>query len=291
MCELLGMVFNLPVRPNISFRGFRRRGKTNPHGWGIAFYPDESAQIIKEPIKAKHSLLSKFLQDYQEIKSKILVGHVRLTSVGIKSHKNTHPFQRELGGKDYVFAHNGTLTNYKNLELGRFNPIGETDSEHTFCYLLNLIETRGIKKWNNIGFDWLAEKLERINQYGNFNCIFSDGKFLFCYHDKKRLQRTLLRPKETTLRPNPTTRRRLENKPRRREGPRTNRLHYSHQKTNKRTMEKLQTWRTHHIQKRKNDLLQSTQHPRNLKPSLTEMEKQALKKRKPTQNKLKSQKN
>ncbi len=184
MCELLGMVFNLPVRPNISFRGFRQRGETNPHGWGIAFYPDESAQIIKEPIKAKQSLLSKFLQDYQEIKSKIFIGHVRLTSVGIKSHKNTHPFQRELGGKDYVFAHNGTLSNYRNLELGRFNPIGETDSEHAFCHLLNLIETRGIKEWNNICFDWLAEKLERINQYGNFNCIFSDGKFLFCYHDK-----------------------------------------------------------------------------------------------------------
>jgi len=50
MCELLAMSFNLPVRPNISFRGFRHRGESNPHGWGIAFYPDESAQIIKEPI-------------------------------------------------------------------------------------------------------------------------------------------------------------------------------------------------------------------------------------------------
>jgi len=62
MCELLGMSFNLPVRPSISFRGFRHRGEENPDGWGIAFYPDEAAQIIKEPIKAAKSHLSRFLQ-------------------------------------------------------------------------------------------------------------------------------------------------------------------------------------------------------------------------------------
>jgi len=184
MCELLAMSFNLPVRPNISFRGFRHRGKNNPHGWGIAFYPDESAQIIKEPIQAKKSALSKFLQDYQEVKSKIFIGHVRYTSVGAKSHKNTHPFYREVNGKEYVFAHNGTLSNYESLKLGRFKPIGETDSERAFCYLLNCIEKRDIIKWNDEDFDWLAQKLEEINKYGSFNCTFSDGKLLFCYHDE-----------------------------------------------------------------------------------------------------------
>ncbi|MEM2135618.1 MAG: class II glutamine amidotransferase [Candidatus Jordarchaeaceae archaeon] len=183
MCELLGMSFNLPVRPNISFRGFRHRGETNPDGWGIAFYPDESAQILKEPIKAKSSSLSKFLQDYQELQSKIFVAHVRKASKGPKSHRNTHPFHRELNGKEYVFAHNGTIIK-TGLELGRFKPIGETDSERAFCHLLNLIEARGITEWNNEGFDWIAEKLQQINQYGDFNCIFSDGENLFCYHDK-----------------------------------------------------------------------------------------------------------
>ena len=188
MCELLGMSFNLSVRPSISFRGFRYRGKNNPHGWGIAFYPDESAQVIKEPIKAKESLLSKFLRDYREIKAKIFIAHVRYTSIGTKSHKNTHPFCRELNGVEYVFAHNGTLEDYKSLMLGRFKPIGETDSEHAFCYLLKCIEekekTQKIAQWKKNDFDWLAEKLRKINEYGSFNCIFSDGKHLFCYHDK-----------------------------------------------------------------------------------------------------------
>lgn len=184
MCELLGMSFNLPIKPNVSFRGFRHRGASNPHGWGIAFYPDESAQIIKEPIEAKKSTLSEFLQEYQEVKSKIFIGHVRYTGIGSKSHKNTHPFYRELNGKEYVFAHNGTLKNYKNLKLGRFEPIGETDSEYAFCYLLHCIEKQGIREWNKKDFDWLAQKLKEINEYGDFNCMFSDSKLLFCYHDK-----------------------------------------------------------------------------------------------------------
>lgn len=37
MCELLGLCFNLPVRPDIPFKGFRHRGANNPDGWGIAF--------------------------------------------------------------------------------------------------------------------------------------------------------------------------------------------------------------------------------------------------------------
>ena len=185
MCELLGMSFNLPVTPKISFKSFRRRGKKNPHGWGLAFYPDKSAQIFKEPISAMESLLSRFVENYKEMKSKIFIGHVRYASVGTKSYKNTHPFQRELNGKEYVFAHNGTLSNYKNLKLGRFKPLGETDSEYIFCHLLKCFEERGINNWKKDDFEWLETKLREINEYGDFNCIFSDGEHLFCYYDKE----------------------------------------------------------------------------------------------------------
>lgn len=186
MCELLGMSFNVPVRPSISFRGFRQKGKKNPHGWGLAFYPDKSAQVIKEPLRADESPLSRFLQKYAGIRSKIFIAHVRFASKGQPSYANTHPFQRELNGTEYVFAHNGTI-DISRMELGRFKPVGETDSEHVFCHLLDCIE----KKRNNpveTGrfFDWLAEKLKEINKHGTFNCIFSDGEHLFCYCDKNR---------------------------------------------------------------------------------------------------------
>ena len=152
-------------------------------GWGLAFYPDKSARIFKEPIIATESLLSDFIKKYHEIKSRIIIGHVRLTSVGTVCYENTHPFSRELNGREFVFAHNGTIFNWNRLELGRFKPIGETDSEHIFCYLLSKIEEKKIKEWNRENFEWLNKMLLEINSYGSFNCIFSEGKFLFCYHD------------------------------------------------------------------------------------------------------------
>ncbi|RMB00050.1 class II glutamine amidotransferase [Hydrogenothermus marinus] len=185
MCELLGIAFNKPIKPTLSFRGFRHRGEINPHGWGIAYYPDTSVQVIKEPIKAGESSLSEFIKNYPRIKSKIFISHVRYTSVGSKSHMNTHPFQRELNGKEFVFAHNGTLHNYKRLSTGRFRPVGETDSEHIFCYILNRIEERNINRWTSEDFRWLWDLLKTINKKGTFNCIFSDGEHLFCYHDEK----------------------------------------------------------------------------------------------------------
>ena len=184
MCELLGMIFNQPVKPTLSFRGFRHRGESNPHGWGLAYYPDKSVQVIKEPIKASGSSLSEFIKNYPQIKSKIFISHVRYTSVGSKSHKNTHPFQRELHGKEFVFAHNGTLHNYRGLPIGRFTPIGETDSEYVFCHILNCIEERNINRWTAEHFTWLWNQLKTVNNKGNFNCVFSDGEYLFCYHDK-----------------------------------------------------------------------------------------------------------
>jgi len=172
------------VSPRISFKGFRVRGRRNPDGWGLAFYPDNSAVVFKEPLIATESLLAVFIENYELIKSKIFIGHVRRASRGEKSYRNTHPFRRELFGKDYVFAHNGTLHGYRELELGKFKPLGETDSEYIFCYLLSQIEERGIVEWKKSDFDWLAGLLAEVNNYGYLNCVFSDGEYLFCYYDK-----------------------------------------------------------------------------------------------------------
>lgn len=185
MCELLGMTYNQPVRPIISFNVFRRRGRKNPDGWGLAFYPEgSSAQVIKEPKKAEGSKLSEFVRDCPAVRANLFIAHVRRSTNAPPCHENTHPFCRELNGREYVFAHNGTLHNYdKSLELGRFKPIGGTDSEYVFCHLLKCIEESGIEHWKRRDFEWLVGKLKEINEYGDLNCLFSDGEFLFCYYD------------------------------------------------------------------------------------------------------------
>jgi predicted glutamine amidotransferase len=187
MCELFGMSFNQPVVSNFSFRGFIRRGNDNPHGWGMALYPDQakSVQIIKEKYNADKSEMAAFINGYPKLRSRIYLSHVRRKSRGDASYPNTHPFSRELNGRDYCFAHNGTLRVgfEQNLPLGRFKPTGETDSEYAFCYLMGFIEQH-IQEWDIKAFQTLHEVLRNINKEGNFNCLLSDGEYLFCYHDQ-----------------------------------------------------------------------------------------------------------
>jgi glutamine amidotransferase len=184
MCELLGLNFNEKVSSTFSFRGFRNRGEYNPSGWGIAYYKNLNAQIIKEPISSAISTKAKSLISKNSVKSKIFISHVRNASIGAENLNNTHPFKRELNGKDYVFAHNGTIKNFKFLKLSKFNPDGETDSEYIFCYLMDKISEKNIVQWNEKYFDWLHEQLLEINSNGSLNCLMSDGEHLFCYRDK-----------------------------------------------------------------------------------------------------------
>ena len=131
-------------------------------------------------------MLSKFITDYSLIESQQIIAHVRRTSCGNVSYMNTHPFSREWAGKDYVFAHNGTLHDFERLKLTAFFPIGKTDSEWAFCYILSAIRQREIPdNWEREDFNWLWQKCREINQLGHFNCLIADGQRLFCYHDQE----------------------------------------------------------------------------------------------------------
>jgi glutamine amidotransferase len=87
--------------------------------------------------------------------------------------------------QEYAFAHNGTLTHQENLKLRNFTTIGETDSEHTFCYILDAIADREIDEWTDDDFAYIENLFRSINDGQNtINCIFSDGEYLFCYSDE-----------------------------------------------------------------------------------------------------------
>src|SRR5437867_4135652 len=111
MCELLGLSFAAPISADFSMRAFEERDEENPHGWGLAWYPDQSLAIVKEPIEWGKSQHSDFLESYQHLQSRIYIGHVRhKTTGGAPTHADTHPFGRELAGREFCFAHNGTLS-------------------------------------------------------------------------------------------------------------------------------------------------------------------------------------
>lgn len=173
MCQLLGVSSNKEVDIQFSLKEFKERGEKNPHGFGFVFYEDGNPKLIKEPSSLKNEDIEK--EDYK-FKSKIIIGHVRLASCGGQSHKNTHPFVI----KNWSFAHNGTVRKIKNLDLKKFKPQGETDSECAFCYLLDKIyEEEDVKKMIRI----IEDEALRIKKLGRFNFLLSNGKYLFVFGD------------------------------------------------------------------------------------------------------------
>jgi glutamine amidotransferase len=189
MCELLGMECNTPTDILFSFTGFSRRGgSTGPHsdGWGLAFYEGRASRIFLEPRPCAESPLAAFLRAHS-IKTKLAIAHIRRRTRGRRSLSNTHPFTRELWGRSWVFAHNGTLRGVERERLGRFIPIGQTDSEHAFCVLLEELrssfpaypkEPRAL--WETVGAFG-----SRLARHGIFNFLLGDGEHLYARCDTR----------------------------------------------------------------------------------------------------------
>jgi glutamine amidotransferase len=187
-CEIMGYSFNVPVSGQTWFADFRLRGHLHVDGWGLAHYPDKSAQLFKEGIPAHQSALAEFLTRYDGLKSETLIAFLRTASRGMggPAHQNSHPFLRELNGRDFVLGHEGVIRNFRDtLPLGSARPLGINDSEFLTCYLVGRIEKAGIKEWNAAHFAWLKQVLDETSRLGSVTCMFSDGEFLFVYLDKR----------------------------------------------------------------------------------------------------------
>lgn len=182
MCELLGLAFNKPISPGLSFRGFRHRAARNKHGWGLAAISPSRARITKEPIRADASDVSRSLRDDPGLTAPIFIGHVRAASCGEVSLRNTHPFTRRIAGADFVFAHNGTLvTDRLKRRLDPDFPMeGSTDSEMAMCVLLAWMARENVAATE---YSLVEQFLQDLNAAGDLNLLFSDGRRLFCYHD------------------------------------------------------------------------------------------------------------
>lgn len=185
MCELLGMSANVPTDICFSFAGhIKRGGDTGPHkdGWGISFYEGKGVRSFKDSKPGYCSRIAKMLTNYP-IKSKSVISHIRQANSGRISLENTHPFQRELWGKHWTYAHNGQLIGFEKLPLSYTRPVGETDSEHAFSWIIGQLS----EYYSTPPTD-LAELTQRIGSYGDilremgvFNMLMTDGEYMFCY--------------------------------------------------------------------------------------------------------------
>jgi len=184
MCELLGMECNVPTDIVFSFSGLALRGGVRgPHadGWGLALYEGTAVRTFLEPAAAAGSKLAAYVRGYP-IKTLLAIAHVRKRTRGPVSLANTHPFVRELWGRHFTFAHNGTVRGVKRHRLGRFHPIGTTDSEHAFCVILDRIDRafpRGYPDDPARLWKAIATVGGELGDHGTFNFLLGDGRQMF----------------------------------------------------------------------------------------------------------------
>ena len=185
MCELMGLSFERPTAAHFAMRAFAERCEENADGWGLAWYPDHAAAVVKEPTKWNESRLARFLETYHSLESPLYIAHVRHgTTGGSPRFADTHPFSREREGRDYTFAHNGTIAGpLRDLPTGRYRPLGGTDSEHVFCHILGWIDRRGGHLEDERTWNAFHELLADLNRWGSLNVLMTDGVRLLCYHD------------------------------------------------------------------------------------------------------------
>ena len=183
MCELLGMECNVLTDIVFSFAGLSARGgKHGPHadGWGLALYDGPAVRTFLEPAAAASSPLAVYVRN-NPIKTLLAIAHVRKRTRGPVCLANTHPFVRELWGRSFTFAHNGTVKNAFELKLGRYQPMGKTDSEHAFCHLLGALEHEFKAKAPPPAqlAHAIAHHAARIGKGGTFNMLLGDGHQLY----------------------------------------------------------------------------------------------------------------
>lgn len=184
MCELLGLCGARPFAADVTMRAFGSRDERNADGWGLAWYVGPSLAIVKEGSPWRASPHASFLAEYEKVRSSIFMAHVRRATVGRPSSRaNAHPFQREIGGRAWCFAHNGTVKAARDLPLGCYHPVGETDSESLFCHLAGRLHRRGGRLDGEADWQWLARALARLNELGKMNCLLSDGRRLYVWRD------------------------------------------------------------------------------------------------------------
>jgi len=188
MCDLLGVSSRQPVTIEMSFKKLLERAcHANPDGWGAVFYRDEDAYVFREPRPGGDSQLAAILANCG-IPSHLIISHIRKATQGDISIRNTHPFTRELGGRRHSFAFNGDVPAAYDLKLqsDRFLPIGTSDAEYAYCYLLNLLAAAGGTDDVSRTASILQSFGLQLSAMGPANFLYSDSQRLYAFSSRRR---------------------------------------------------------------------------------------------------------
>jgi predicted glutamine amidotransferase len=137
-------------------------------GWGIAYLDQGELKTFRS---TKAAFEDDQIDQFKNLQSELVILHARKASKGNIDIHNVHPFECQLNGSRYLFFHNGTIHDELVYDSA-FTPVGATDSEKLFYYLLT--NSNG-----QLTSAFLKSKLEKFKDYTAANFILTDGKITY----------------------------------------------------------------------------------------------------------------
>ncbi|MEL7371646.1 MAG: class II glutamine amidotransferase, partial [Myxococcota bacterium] len=197
--RMVALSFDGPSSPSVTLKGLERPHRGQPFGWGFAWYPVQSAAalVVKDATSLGDNAMTKLLREWERFRSTIFVSHLRGAARAL-AEQDTHPFSRSFGGREWVFAHNGDLDAFDidegietvlPLSSTVIVPVGRTDSERAFCWLLE--QCAAVKAYSlaDVGWEQLHAWFRYLDDLGTANLMLTDGRDLVVYGDNNGYNR------------------------------------------------------------------------------------------------------
>lgn len=147
-------------------------------GWGVVVF--NNGQIVLDQKSIISAAQDPSLVDMKSnpafLDSTLLIAHLRKASVGAVDINNVHPFEKN----GYVFCHNGSIKDSDLIVLEKYDPVGTTDSERLFLWLLEKIEGQQDVQ---TALEKAIETFKKQFKYRALNFILTDGENIWAYRD------------------------------------------------------------------------------------------------------------
>lgn len=187
--DILAFSFDGLSSPAIDLK-FRKGPQKGEHtlGWGLAWYPgdNKAAIVAKDPSARDTKSLRDAMGDWDSFRSTVFFCKVRGAASGY-THLETQPFSRSFAGQDWLFMHNGDLDKTAMARL-HFNksiflePMGRTDSELAFCFLLGKVQDYGARTLGEVDHQVLLSWFLQLDDMGSADMVISDGTTVAAFY-------------------------------------------------------------------------------------------------------------
>lgn len=186
--DILVLSFDSASSPSIRVHLPAQAYGTHPLGWGVAWYPNDkqAALVKKDPVARGTDIQVEALTDWANFRSSVFFCKAKGAAKGY-THHETQPFSRSFAGHDWLFLHNGDLDKILldalHTDKSRFlEPVGKTDSEMAFCYLLSKMMETEARKLADIPPEMLLNWFQQLDALGSADMCISDGITVACFY-------------------------------------------------------------------------------------------------------------